>query len=449
VRIRKASLEGQISAISNLEDNVRKNHSVDWLPQYDEFRAELISAWRLMEGRRNEAGKSQKGGHPSLPILPGHEQPGPHQRKCYGCGNLGHIRGDPSCSAGPNGIWDGAPQVWKDRVKKADGKGKSNGSSKGKNGVQRNKGKRDQGGVAPKGPCHNWSRGNGFCKYADACRYSHDGPKEDQCDKGNKANPNKRRSDNVFLATKKGKRARKHLTSLILKDLKEEGTTSAKNKSKDSDDSDHLYNLIRGVPTVVIRARDSFDDYIPRRGFEIVEEEPDELSSVEDEKSVAVMRDDNEESLEQVTLGCDTQITLPNKSAQDDEDDRFWNDLAKFKGDDLDVQSFVNSDLKHQKLARRNTRRDEKTVNFTVTLVMTDGNSEDGDNKAVDDFQPQRPVLRNTPDENIVKLKILITVELFLTIKISILPKIKLILKNFPPMKFKNGKIGRKGQNVL
>jgi hypothetical protein len=61
VRIRKASLEGQISAISNLEDNVRKNYSVDWLPNYDEFRAELISAWRLMERRRKEAGKSQKG----------------------------------------------------------------------------------------------------------------------------------------------------------------------------------------------------------------------------------------------------------------------------------------------------------------------------------------------------------------------------------------------------
>jgi hypothetical protein len=26
-------------------------------------------------------------------------------------------------------------------------------------------------------PCHNWSRGNGFCKYAEACRYGNSGPK--------------------------------------------------------------------------------------------------------------------------------------------------------------------------------------------------------------------------------------------------------------------------------
>ncbi len=283
-----------------------------------------------------------------------------------------------------------------------------------------------------KGPCHNWSRGNGFCKYADACRYSHDGPKGDQGDKGNKANPNKRRSDNVFLATKKGKKARKHLTSLILKDLKEEGATSVKKKSKDSDDDEHLYNLIRGLPTVVIRARDSCDDYIPKRGFEIVEEGPDALSSVEDEKSVVVMRDDNEESFEQITLGCVAQGTLPDKSAEDDEDDRFWDDLAKFKGDDFDIESFVNSGPKRQKLTRRNTRRDKETVNFTVTLMMTDDNSEDGDDKAVDDFQPQRPVVRNTPDENNVKIENVNNGRVIFNNQISILPKIKLIHKIFP-----------------
>ena len=97
VRLRKASVEGQVGYITNLE---------------------VIVAWRLMERRRKEDGKSQKWGHPSLPILAGHEQPGPHQRTCYGCGKTGHMRGDKTCSAGPNGVWDGAPQVWKDRVKK-------------------------------------------------------------------------------------------------------------------------------------------------------------------------------------------------------------------------------------------------------------------------------------------------------------------------------------------
>jgi hypothetical protein len=73
VRLRKASAEGQVNLITNLEDNVKKNYSVDWLPRYDELRTELICAWRLMERRRKEEGKHQKNGHPALPILPGRD----------------------------------------------------------------------------------------------------------------------------------------------------------------------------------------------------------------------------------------------------------------------------------------------------------------------------------------------------------------------------------------
>jgi hypothetical protein len=63
VRLRRASAEGQVDQITNLEDNVRRNYSSEWLPKYDELRVELISAWRLMERRRKEEGKNQKGGH--------------------------------------------------------------------------------------------------------------------------------------------------------------------------------------------------------------------------------------------------------------------------------------------------------------------------------------------------------------------------------------------------
>jgi hypothetical protein len=53
-----------------------------------------------------------------------------------------------------------------------------NKGGKGKGGsTQRNLGKRKSEADTSTLPCHNWSRGNGFCKYADACRYSHDGPK--------------------------------------------------------------------------------------------------------------------------------------------------------------------------------------------------------------------------------------------------------------------------------
>jgi len=260
------------------KDNVKKNYSVDWLPRYDELRTELICAWRLMERRRKEEGKHQKNGHPALPILPGHDQPGPHQRKCYGCGEIGHMRGDSSCAAGPNGVWDGAPQVWKDRVKKSGNKGGAKGQGKGKGAPQqRNKGKRDGGdkGAKEKQPCHNWSRGNGFCKYAEACRYSHDGPKGGQ-GKPNESGLGKRKGDAVFLATKKGKKARKKLTSLLLKDLKEDGGEKGKDKANDSDDDDHLYQLIRGVPTVMIKSnQNTKHDYVPVRQREVYNSDDD------------------------------------------------------------------------------------------------------------------------------------------------------------------------------
>jgi hypothetical protein len=73
VRLRKAGAEGQLGFITNLEDSVNKNYSVEWLPPYNELRVELIASYRLMERRRKEDGKNQKGGHPALPILSGHD----------------------------------------------------------------------------------------------------------------------------------------------------------------------------------------------------------------------------------------------------------------------------------------------------------------------------------------------------------------------------------------
>jgi hypothetical protein len=89
VRIRKMREMGSLDAITNLEDNVRKNYSVDWHLPYVELRTELINAYQLMERRRLEAGAIQKKGHPVMPILQGHEQPGSDQRACYGCGQKG------------------------------------------------------------------------------------------------------------------------------------------------------------------------------------------------------------------------------------------------------------------------------------------------------------------------------------------------------------------------
>jgi hypothetical protein len=342
-----------------LEDNVLKNYSVEWLPHYDELRTELISTWRLMERRRKEDGKNHKGGHPALPILAGHDQPGPHQRKCYGCGQLGHIRGDPSCSAGPNGVWDGAPQVWKDRIKKSGTS--SNGKGQG-DVVQRNKAKRDQGGKE-KLPCHNWTRGNGFCKYAEHCRYSHAGPQAGQGGKsgeGRKQGTNsKRKSDSVFLATKKGKKARKKLTTLLLNDLKD--NDKGKSDRKDSDEDSSLYQLIRGVPTVIIKSNgDEFNNFVPQRELDTCEE---------------YMSDDdcgNREYYVEVIDGVRYLQYRTSDGEGTDETDDICDDN---NGDNCDS----------------NLSRENDTT-FTVTLMMSNfPNDKEGKDK---NFAPRRPGIR-------------------------------------------------------
>jgi len=253
LRFRKAGINGSISTITNLEDNVRKNYSEDWLPTYVELRTELLNEYYLIERRRAEEGAKHKGGHPVLPILQGHEQPGPEQRACYGCGQKGdHLRGDPKCPAGPNAIWDGAPEVWKERVRKR-GKGPGKGKGKGKP-TQRNLGKRGHQENQAKTPCPNWSRGNGYCKFGPNCRYSHDGPKAGK----------KRKNEVVFLTTKKGKKARKQLSSLLMKDI-QDMSKKGNATEKGQDDDDHLYQLIRGVPSVVISRGGNEIDYIPQR----------------------------------------------------------------------------------------------------------------------------------------------------------------------------------------
>jgi hypothetical protein len=57
----------------------------------------------------------------------------------------------------------------------------------------------------------------------------------------------------VFLATKKGKKARKQLSTLLIKDIKNSLEKMGQSNSKQEvDEDDHLYHLIRGVLTVMI-----------------------------------------------------------------------------------------------------------------------------------------------------------------------------------------------------
>jgi hypothetical protein len=361
MRFRKASESGGMESITNLEDNVRKNYSIDWLPDYIELRTELINTWQLAERRRKEEGRRSKPGHPVLPILQGHDQPGPEQRPCYGCGQRGdHLRGDPKCPAGPDAIWDGAPAIWKERIQGRVGKGKRGHSSKGKGrGKGKGKparilGKRNERDPASKEPCPNWNRGNGFCKYGPNCRLSHDGPKG-----GNK----KKKTEVVFLATKKGKKARQKLASLVASDIKDSMSTTLTSEN-DKDEDDRLYQLIRGVPTVMILRGEDGDtkDFIPINP----------KSNSEDYS----MRPTTEKEWDD----------LINES--NEEDAAFWTDVRNFKENEISSTSDDERDS------------EDGGTHFTVTLMITDlqlSDDSSDDSPPITDYVPVRaPALDKT-----------------------------------------------------
>ena len=254
VRFRKANATGLLGSITNLPDHSRKNYSEEWLPPYEELRAELINALYLLERRRKEAGKTaRKGAVSTLPILNGHEQPGPNQKRCFNCGQTGHIGTDPVCKARSTEVWKGASASYQLRRQ---GGAKSGGEGRGKGGEandpkQRNSNKRKAEKDFTKIPCHNWSRGNGFCKYDGNCRYSHDGPKGDK-NKGHGDYPKK----SSLPMTKNLKKEKK--SSLLLADM-----SDGYREEESSAEKGHLYELIRGVPTVVIKTQERTGSYIP------------------------------------------------------------------------------------------------------------------------------------------------------------------------------------------
>ena len=97
------------------------------------------------------------------------------------------------------------------------GKGKG-GKGKG-NPSQRNAREDDR----EKGICFNFSRGNGYCKYGDACRFKHEGPK------GGGGGGGKRKGHPTLLAAKaspakklktKAEKSGKSIASMVMKDLK-------------------------------------------------------------------------------------------------------------------------------------------------------------------------------------------------------------------------------------
>ena len=260
MKLRKFGESGNFAGFTNKEDHTRVNYDSDWLPPYDELRVELVGEWRLQERRRKDVGRSIKKhpGFPTLPVLPGHEQPGPHRRNCFSCGLLDHVSGDPICKAGPNDVWKGAPASWKAKMGKPKGKGGKGKGGKGKGKIyQRNLGDRKpiEDKAANDGICHNWSRGNGYCKFGPNCNFKHEGPKG-----GKRKNPT---STMVTSGqSNKNNRPKKKLkATLVVKDNQDEKVIDR----DDSENEDEVYRLIRGAPSfVVTRSAEESSLYRPK-----------------------------------------------------------------------------------------------------------------------------------------------------------------------------------------
>jgi len=263
-RFRLYAKEGDLSKITNLEDNSRVVYNSDWLPKFDELRAALIAEYQLQKRRRDESNQSvrKSPGHPVLPVLQGFEQPGPQEKTCFGCGEKGHFKGDDICTAGPNEIWAGAPEGFKSRFKRG-GKGKGKGGrGKGKGRGNAEKRDRQRNKKAPSAeseiPCKFFSSGNGYCKWGDNCRHSHKGKKG-----------GKRKAPSTVLLTGKDKKAKKELVTMVINDIKSSMGQKKKSSSKDKDEEDdeELYNLVRGQKSTMMirRLNEDEDDYVPSR----------------------------------------------------------------------------------------------------------------------------------------------------------------------------------------
>jgi hypothetical protein len=201
-RLRKYSEGRKLDSITNCEDNTRADYATDYLPNYAELRVELINAYQLAERRRGEMNKKgRKKGHPSFPIMDGHTQPGIGQMKCYRCGVSGHRAGDPTCKGREGEVHKEAPEWFRKQSGAPQRSGKGGGKGIGK-------GKQKGGDRKAKPLCHNWSKGNGYCRYAAACNFSHDSPQG-----GAKR---KWKENSTTLPAKAIKRAKKEIMSMVV-----------------------------------------------------------------------------------------------------------------------------------------------------------------------------------------------------------------------------------------
>ena len=159
VRIREMIKSGNIDLVTNVDDAIKINYDTSWLPPYAELRVGLVNAYLKMKKRWNEGSNGRnKVGHPVMMV----EGEGKAEKRCYGCGQPGHMRGAEECKASKDAIWGGAPKAYLEKVQRRFGKTPT--------------GEKRPFAADAKQPCPYCSSGDGYCRFAERCHFSHDGP---------------------------------------------------------------------------------------------------------------------------------------------------------------------------------------------------------------------------------------------------------------------------------
>jgi hypothetical protein len=244
MKIRDMVTKGDVSLITNLDDAIKINYDTSWLPPYAELRVGLVNAWMKFQRRWDESkGSKSKNGHPVMVI-------GENGKEitCFGCGQVGHVRGSPECKAGKDAVWGGAPKAYLDKIAKKFGVGPAM--------------KKRAVDVESKPPCKFYKEG--YCKHADRCNFAHEGQqggsKRPREAKGKGKGKGRGKGKGKGKGRGKGNRASQGTTLVVKKKGsvdKEEGSSMMVGRSYDADKDgnengeaeDELYNLMRGYET--------------------------------------------------------------------------------------------------------------------------------------------------------------------------------------------------------
>jgi hypothetical protein len=139
------------SNITNIDDAIKINYDTSWLPPYKELRVGLVNAWMGKKRRWDEQGGSKnKEGHPTMMLSDDPKK----ERRCYGCGQFGHMRGAEEYKAGKDVVWGGAPKAYLEKIQKKFGKFPTS----------------EKRAFTPdsKQHCPYWSSGDGYCRQKGA-----------------------------------------------------------------------------------------------------------------------------------------------------------------------------------------------------------------------------------------------------------------------------------------